>query len=154
MTGTCPGCSAVLARVPVLPVPGGGRHLQQPVHVADLAGAVLSAAERPASAGTTYDIAGPEPLSFAELLRVAARTVGSRTRFVPVPLSPLVAAARGYELLASRPRIRAEQLQRLAEDKAFSIDDAVRDLGYAPRPFAEGILAEARALGLAQELST
>jgi nucleoside-diphosphate-sugar epimerase len=140
--------------VPVLPVPGGGRHLQQPVHVADVAGAVLSAAERPASAGITYDIAGPEPLSFAELLRVTARTVGSRARFVPVPLSPLVAAARGHEFLASRPRIRAEQLQRLAEDKVFSIDDAARDLGYAPRPFAEGILAEARALGLAQELST
>ena len=88
------------------------------------------------------------------MLRIAARAAGSRTRFVPVPLSPLVAAARGYELLAARPRIRAEQLQRLAEDKAFSIDDAVRDLGYAPRPFAEGILAEARALGLARELAT
>ena len=144
----------LLPRVPVLPVPGGGRHLQQPVHVADVAGAVLSAVERPESAGTTYDIAGPEPLSFAELLRVAARAAGSRTRFVPVPLSPLVAAARGYELLAARPRIRAEQLQRLAEDKAFSIEDAARDLGYAPRSFAEGIVAEARALGLAQELST
>jgi uncharacterized protein YbjT (DUF2867 family) len=144
----------LLPRVPVLPVPGGGRHLQQPVHVADVASAVLSAAERPESAGITYDIAGPEPLSFAELLRVAARVVGSRTRFVPVPLSPLVAAARGYELLAARPRIRAEQLQRLAEDKAFSIEDAARDLGYTPRPFSDGIIAEARALGLAQELST
>ena len=69
-----------------------------------------------------------------------------------MPLSPLVAAARGYELLSAEPRIRAEQLQRLAEDKAFSIDDAARDLGYAPRPFADGILAEARALGLAGEL--
>jgi nucleoside-diphosphate-sugar epimerase len=145
---------AVLARVPVLPVPGGGRHLQQPVHVADVADAVLSAAERPASAGITYDIAGPEPLSLAELLRVAAQAVGSRTRFVRVPLSPLVAAARGYALLTARPRIRAEQLQRLTEDKAFSIDDATRDLGYAPRPFAEGILGEARALGLSQEFST
>jgi uncharacterized protein YbjT (DUF2867 family) len=145
---------ALLPRVPVLPVPGGGRHLQQPVHVADVAGAVLSAVERPESAGTTYDIAGPEPFSFAELLRLAARTVGSRTRFVPVPLSPLVAAARGYEFLAAQPRIRAEQLQRLAEDKAFSIEEAARDLGYAPRSFAEGIATEARSLGLAQELST
>jgi uncharacterized protein YbjT (DUF2867 family) len=144
----------LLPRVPLLPVPGGGRHLQQPVHVADVAGAVLSAAERPELAGTTYDIAGPEPLSFDELLRITARAVGSRTRFLPVPLSPLVAAARGYELLAARPRIRAEQLQRLAEDKAFSIEEAARDLGYAPRSFAEGIVAEARSLGLAQELST
>jgi len=145
---------ALLPRVPVLPVPGGGRHLQQPVHVADVAAGVLSAVERPESAGTTYDIAGPEPLSFAELLRVAAWAAGSRTRFVPVPLSPLVAVARGYELLAARPWIRAEQLERLAEDKAFSIEDAARDLGYAPRSFADGIVAEARALGLAQEFST
>jgi uncharacterized protein YbjT (DUF2867 family) len=143
----------LLPRVPVLPLPGGGRYLQQPVHVADVADAALSAVERSESAGSTYDIAGPDPLSFAELLRIAARAVGSQTRFVSVPLRPLVAAARGYELLAARPRIRAEQLQRLAEDKAFSVEDAARDLGYAPRSFAEGIVAEARALGLAQEFS-
>jgi len=142
---------ALLPRVPVLPVPGGGRHLQQPVHVADVAGAVLSAAERPTAAGHVYDVAGPEPLSFAGLLRICARATGSRTRFVPVPAAPLVAAAHCYEMLSARPRIRAEQLRRLAEDKAFSIGDAARDLGYAPRPFADGILAEARALGLAPE---
>jgi uncharacterized protein YbjT (DUF2867 family) len=145
---------ALLSRRPVLPVPGGGGHLQQPVHVADVANAVLSAVERPESAGTTYDIAGPEPLSFADLLRISAQAVGSRTRLIPVPLSPLVAVARGYELLATRPRIRAEQLQRLAEDKVFSIEDAARDLGYAPRPFADGIVAEACALGLAEEPAT
>ena len=36
---------AVLRRAPLLPVPGGGRHLQQPVHVADVADAVLNAAQ-------------------------------------------------------------------------------------------------------------
>jgi hypothetical protein len=36
----------------------------------------------------------------------------------------------------------------LAEDKAFAIDDPVRDLGYVPSPFAHGILTEARTLGL------
>ena len=122
----------LLPRVPVLPVPGGGRHLQQPVHVADVADAVLSAVERPAAASHCYDVAGPEPLSFTELLRGCAREVGSQTRLVPMPLAPRVAAARCYEVLSARPRIRAEQLQRLAEDKAFAISDAIRDLGYAP----------------------
>jgi uncharacterized protein YbjT (DUF2867 family) len=138
---------ALLARVPVLPVPGGG-HLQQPVHVADVADAVIAAAERPETAGSCYDIAGPEPLAFAKLVRISARAVASRTRFVPVPLTPLVTVARGYERLSHRPRIRAEQLLRLAEDKAFAIGDAARDLGYAPRPFAAGIRAEAEAMGL------
>jgi uncharacterized protein YbjT (DUF2867 family) len=138
----------LLRRAPVLPVPGGG-HLQQPVHAADVADAVLTAAERPGAVGRTYDVAGPEPFTFCELLRTSARAVASRTRFVPVPLFPVIAAARGYELLSRHPRIRAEQLRRLAEDKAYAIHDAVRDLGYAPRPFADGIRAEARAMGLA-----
>ncbi|HWG62265.1 MAG TPA: NAD(P)H-binding protein [Streptosporangiaceae bacterium] len=139
----------MLRRTPVLPVPGGGGRLQQPVHVADVADAVLSAAGQPAPATGIYDVAGPHPLTFSQLLRTAARAVGSRTRFIPVPLGTALAAARCYEAVSRQPRIRAEQLQRLAEDKAFVVEPAIRDLGYAPRTFAEGIQAEARALGLA-----
>jgi len=133
---------------PVLPVPGGGRRLQQPVHVADVAAAVLAAAERPQTAGRCYDVAGPEPMSFADLLRATAGAVGCGVYLLPVPLAPVVALTRCYERISRRPRIRAEQWQRLAEDKAFPIDAAIRDLDYAPRPFAEGIRAEAAALGL------
>ena len=132
----------------VLPVPGGGRRLQQPVHVADLASAVLSAVERAETAGQCYDVAGPEPLTFAGLLRTAAAVTGCRVRLVPMPLTPAITLTRGYERLSRQPRIRAEQLQRLAEDKAFAIDAAVRDLAYAPRPFAAGLRAEAEALRL------
>ncbi|HXW88646.1 MAG TPA: NAD(P)H-binding protein [Streptosporangiaceae bacterium] len=139
----------LLCRAPVLPMPGTGRCLHQPVHVADVATAVLATLQRPAASGSLYDVAGPEPLPFAELLRACARAVGSRTRLISFPLAPLVTLARGYELVSRHPRIRAEQLLRLAEDKAFAIDDAIRDLGYAPRSFADGIGDEARILGLA-----
>jgi nucleoside-diphosphate-sugar epimerase len=145
---------AVLARLPghpvplVVPVPGGGRQLQQPVHVADLAGAVLMAVELPETARRRYDVAGPEPLTFADVLRSSATAVGRRVHLVPVPLAPVIALTRGYERLSRRPRIRVEQWQRLAEDKAFPIDAAARDLDYAPRAFTEGIRAEAAALGL------
>jgi uncharacterized protein YbjT (DUF2867 family) len=118
------------------------------VHVADLAGAVLAAVERPWSVGRCYDVAGPEPLTFAELLGTTAAAVGCRVRLVPLPLAPVIAVTRGYEQVSRRPRIRAEQWQRLAEDKAFPVDAAVGDLGYAPRSFAAGIRAEAASLGL------
>ncbi len=65
---------------------------------------------------------------------------------MPVPLAPAVAAAAVLRTAQPGPRLRAEQLQRLAEDKSFRIDDAIRDLDYAPRPFADGIQAEAAAL--------
>jgi nucleoside-diphosphate-sugar epimerase len=137
------------ARLPLaVPLPGGGRQLQQPVHVADLAGAVVAAVERPAAERRRYDVAGPAPLTFADILRASAAAVGGRVRLLPVPLAPVIALTRGYERLSRRPRIRAEQWQRLAEDKAFPIEAAVRDLDYAPRSFAAGIAAEAGSLGL------
>jgi hypothetical protein len=64
----------------------------------------------------------------------------------------VIALTRCYERLSSRPKIRAEQWQRLAEDKAFSVDAARRDLEFAPRPLAEGIREEAVALGLGTSL--
>jgi uncharacterized protein YbjT (DUF2867 family) len=139
----------LLRRAAALPVPATGGCLHQPVHVGDVADAVLAAIQRPAAIGSLYNVAGPEPVPFVELLRTCVRAVGSRTRLVPVPLAPLVTLARAYERLSRHPRIRAEQLLRLAEDKAFPIDAAIRDLGYAPRPFATGIGDEARLLGLA-----
>ena len=146
----------LLRRAPVLPVPGGGGRLQQPVHVADLAGAVLNAVERPETAGRSYDVAGPEALTFAALLRESAAAAGRRIHLVPVPLAPVITLTRWYERRARQrhfpARIRAEQWQRLAEDKAFSIDDAVRDLDFAPRSFAEGVRAEAAALNLGPRL--
>ena len=123
---------ALLRRVTVLPVPGGGRRLQQTVHIADLARAVLAVVERSTAAGASYDVVRPPPLTFADLLRFSADTVGTRARLVPVPLAPFVTAARCYERLSRRRRIRAEQL------------------GYAPRPFADSNFTEARALGLAR----
>ena len=74
-------------------------------------------ARLPSAAPTTW--LARSHLPSAELLAISAGAVASRTRFVPVPLAPVVTAIRVYERLSKRPRIRAEQLLRLAEDKAF-----------------------------------
>jgi uncharacterized protein YbjT (DUF2867 family) len=72
----------LLRRAAVLPVPATGGCLHQPVHVGDVADAALAALQRPAAIGSLYNVAGPEPLPFAELLRTCACAVGSRTRLV------------------------------------------------------------------------
>ncbi len=136
----------ILRRVPLLALPGGGGRLQQPVHVDDLASAVLEAVRRDAAIGRAYNIAGPEPLTFRKIVEDAGAAVGRRVVTVPLPLRTTLAVARGYERLATRPRLRAEQIARLAEDKTFAIDDAATDLGFAPRPFHEGIRQEAELL--------
>jgi uncharacterized protein YbjT (DUF2867 family) len=132
----------LVRRSPVIPLPGGGHGLQQPVHVDDLADAVVRCLERDGTTGRCFDLAGPEPLTLRELVETTAAVVGRTVRLVPVPLRPAVAGAKVYERLRRRPAVRAEQLERLGEHKAFDISAAVDALGFGPRPFAEGMRLE------------
>lgn len=137
----------LLRRCPVLPVPGGGTQLQQPVHVDDLAALVLRAAGAEGAVGRCYDAAGPESLTFREIVAAAGAAVGRRVICVPVPVAQARALVGSYEQRVARPRLKAEQIARLVEDKAFDISAARHDLGFAPRSFVEGIRAEALLLG-------
>lgn len=132
----------LLRRTPAVPLPGAGK-LHQPVHVADLAKAVVAAAERPEAVGREYDLAGPSPMTLRALVADASKAIGKRVRVIPVPASPIVRALSLIERTGRRLPISAEQVARLTEDKAFDISSACEDLGYNPRTFAQGIAEEA-----------
>jgi nucleoside-diphosphate-sugar epimerase len=133
-----------LRRSPVVPLPGGGEHLLQPVHVDDLAWFVVTTLEDE-TAGTIYNVAGPDALSLRQVVAQSAQAVGRRPAMLSFPLGPVISLARVYEAVSRTPRLRVEQLLRLDEDKDFDIG-AARALGFEPRSFREGIAAEARLL--------
>jgi nucleoside-diphosphate-sugar epimerase len=128
---------------PVVPLPGGGRALQQPAHVDDVASFLVELLERPCNSRAEYDVAGPEPHSLRELIEQSAAAVARRPLFVPLPLGATSRLIRLYEGVTDHPRLNAEQVERLAEDKVFDIGPARRDLGFEPRSFSDGIVAEA-----------
>ena len=129
----------LVRKAPVVPLPGGGNRLQQPVHVEDLASALVACVGRPDSIRLEFNIAGPEALTFKDIVRQTAMSQGRRVSTLPLPLRPIIGITRFYERHSARPRLKAEQFERLAEDKDFDIGDARRILGYAPRPFAQGL---------------
>jgi nucleoside-diphosphate-sugar epimerase len=137
-----------LARSPVFPVLGDGRARHQPVFVEDLASAVVAAIDAPLASRRAYNLAGAAPLTYADLVRTAARAIGRDVSLVHVPLRLGLVAARLAGRLPIRAPVTPEQVLRLAEDKAFAYADAARNLGFRPRSFADGVRLEARALGL------
>lgn len=139
----------LLRHTPVYPVFGDGHSLQQPIYVADLADAVVSALRADAAAGRAYNVAGAEPLRYVELVRQAAAAVGRRVALVHVPFGLALGAAHLAARLPARSPVSPEQVLRLAENKSFDYTDAARDLGFRPIAFAEGVRLEAAALGLA-----
>jgi nucleoside-diphosphate-sugar epimerase len=127
-----------LKRSPVFPLCGDA--LWQPIYVEDLADAVVAALDSSVTQRKMYNVAGAEPLRFSELVKTAARAMNRHVRLIPVPLEVVVLAARITRI------VTAEQIRRLAEDKAFSYADAARDFNFAPRSFAAGVQREAAML--------
>jgi nucleoside-diphosphate-sugar epimerase len=129
-------------RWPLLPVFGNGRSLQQPVHVTDVAWAVVQALESPATINRQFNISGAEPLTYNEVVRVTAQALGRRIRRLHIPAHPVVILLDFMERLGITLPIKAEQIRRLNEDKAFSPAEAREAFGYAPIAFGEGIRKE------------
>jgi nucleoside-diphosphate-sugar epimerase len=131
-----------LRRWPLIPMAGSGEHLQQPVHVDDVARAVADALRSPRTGGRAYNVSGAAPVTFNEIVDIIADLLGRRVRKLHIPLRPVVALLNAAERAHVRLPVRAEQILRLNEDKAFPHDEAVRDFGFVTRTFAQGIAAE------------
>lgn len=131
-----------LRRLPILPIFGSGRHQMQPIHVSDVAAAMLACLDHPATIGQAYNIAGKTPQTYNELVDIAAAALGRRVWKLHLPSSPFIAVLRGAERIGLRLPLKAEQIERLNEDKAFDYGDAARDFAFSPLSFSEGIRLE------------
>lgn len=85
---------ARMLKLPVVPVIRGATRFQ-PVFVGDLADAAAKAIEAPlVFGGKTFEIAGPEPIAMAELLKQLAAWTGDSPHFLPIPDAVAGALAR------------------------------------------------------------
>lgn len=105
-------------------VPGDGRSYVQPVHVSDVAAALLAVIDDPnPPINETVELGGPDPLSIGELLSRIRKVVrGHSGRFVHLPLRPLrelLAAAES--VVGSRLPLTAGQLASFANDGTAAI---------------------------------
>ncbi len=127
-------------RAPLVPLPGGGRALAQPIFQDDVTRAILAALVQPWPGPVGITIAGPEPLAYADFVRAVAAAAGlPQPRIVAVPALPLRLLVPLTRLLPGLPTIRRAELRRLSEDKAFDIGPMRAMLGVEPVPLAQGL---------------
>lgn len=131
-----------LGRAPVFPMFGPGTNLWQPVYHEDCARGVYEALVRPSAVGRSYDLPGAESLTYLDLVKTAAGALGKKPRIVRLPLEPVRLLLGAAEKLRLPLPVGSEQVLRLREDKAYPYEEARRELGYAPRPFREGVALE------------
>jgi uncharacterized protein YbjT (DUF2867 family) len=71
----------------VIPLPRWTRTRCQPIAIRDVIKYLVGVLETPAATGRSYDIGGPDILTYREMLKVQQRLVGRRVLFLPVAFS-------------------------------------------------------------------
>lgn len=112
---------AGLARIsPFLPLIGGGETKMQPVYVGDVATAVADAVDGKAQAGATYELGGPEVLSFREILKIILDITDRDRALLPLPFGLARLQAALLQFAPGPLKLTPDQVELLRSDNVVS----------------------------------
>lgn len=113
--------------VPALPLINGGKTKFQPTLVSDVALAITTALKLPETAGKTYELGGPEVLSFKDMLERMRAVINRRVCLVNLPGGMAKLAGALFGLWPFTPPLTVDQVKLLAHDNVVG----AQALGYA-----------------------
>ncbi len=122
-----------------VPVIGDGSPRLAPVYLDDVIDGMCRAVTAPGHGGV-YVLAGPEELTYLQLIRRLAAYFHTRPRTIFLPPSVLALAARALALLPlAKPPLYADQVARLFSPKSHDAESAFRAFGFTARPLEQGL---------------
>jgi len=135
---------SLMGRLPLIPIPGDGRFLRQPLYVGDMCAVIERVLER-GPTGEIFNIIGHERIPFVDLLRQIRGLKGHRTLLVPAPLWLFRLGLRVQRTLMGRTIFTPEQLDALTAGDDFPVEPWSETLGVscstfgamAPRTYGE-----------------
>ena len=123
---------------PVVTIIGSGRRRLQPVWIDDVADHFAAALELPTAAGRTFELGGPDVVTWDELYGRIAKTLRKRRAFVHVPAGVARTGARLTEWIPGSP-LTADQVTMLedAGDNVVHGSDTVDTFALSLVPLDE-----------------
>ncbi|RAW45137.1 NADH-binding protein [Halorubrum sp. 48-1-W] len=137
------------SRLPVMVTPKWVDTPCQPIAIDDVVAYLVGTLETPETAGNTYEIGGPEVLTYAEILRRTRRQFGHNLRIVRAPVLSPGLSARWLRLVTDVDPYLARSLVEGLRNTVVAEDDRIREL--IPLELTSFDLAVARALAGADD---
>lgn len=113
--------AAMAQMSPVLPLIGGGETKFQPVYVCDVAEAVAKAVDGQLSAGSVYELGGPEVKSFKACLELMLEVIQRQRLLLPIPFGIAGLQAGILERLPGK-LLTTDQVRMLKKDNVVSAE--------------------------------
>jgi len=131
---------AGLAKLPVpFVLPDGGVAKFQPVWLDDVVDAFLTALADPETIGKTYELGGPEIMSYKEMVAVLMAATGKHRPMLSLPAALLKPAAFTFDKLLPKPPVTPEQLKMLRLDNSSKHSATATLIGHPPKSLREGL---------------
>jgi len=112
----------MLEALPAFPLPGGGRFRLQPLAVEDMVDALSQCVERQDLDGGEFELAGPERLTFREIVTITAGLIGLRRPFVTLPEGIALSAAGLVHRAGIPAPFTPEQIALFTTDSVLDSD--------------------------------
>jgi uncharacterized protein YbjT (DUF2867 family) len=130
-----------MRRLPVLPLPEGGRVQVQPIALYDVMRAVLAALDRNWPQPMAFPIGGARSVPLAEF--VAALAQAADVKMPPILALPrwLLPMLSPLGMLPFLPQLSVDDLRNLAEDRSVETMSMLTRLGQRPLTLQEGLTA-------------
>lgn len=122
-----------ICRFGFFPIFGPALGLRQPVHVADVADACISALHIHNATNRDYNISGGETLTYRQMVCRTFVVLGRRPRLVKVPMGVFRFALACLRMLPRYQQWSVAMAERMNSDLVFNHEDATRDFGFKPR---------------------
>ena len=127
----------IAKRAPVTPIVGPGTQRIQPIWADDVARYFADAVDEPQAANRTFELGGPDVVTWNEFWERLKRALGTRRPSLHVPFGLMRVQARALELLPSPPVTRDQLTMLAAGDNVVTNSDAVDVFGFPLVPLDE-----------------
>ena len=119
----------LVERLPVMTTPRWVLSLNQPIAIRDVVGYLIGCLENVQTSGETYDIGGPDILTYRDLLDIYAEEAGLRKRLIiPVPVLTPTLSALWIHLISPVPKSIALPLTEGLTSEAVCQENRIQKL--------------------------
>ena len=122
---------------PVTPIVGPGTQRLQPIWIEDVAAYFAAGVEQPVAANRTFELGGPDTITWNEFWSLLKRALGIRRPSIHLPFGLMRAQAAVLEKLPKPPVTRDQLTMLAAGDNVVSNSDAVDTFGIPLVPLDE-----------------
>jgi uncharacterized protein YbjT (DUF2867 family) len=124
---------------PVLPIPGEGGSKFQPVYIRDWIQCLEMVLDEPEKFRSTYDIGGPEQLSYREIVETLAAAMGRSKPALRIPMGLMKISASLLAMVLSSPPVTSDQLRLLEMDNICDPDAVEKSFGIRPMRYKDAL---------------